>query len=674
MRTPTVYISYRRDYFIKHTERIFEHLVKRFGKDHVLRIVDVASDEDYIETVRQKVNKSDVVLVLIDPLWFKATDSEGRWRLALENDLVRIEITTALARNIRIIPILLQGASFLKTNELPGALMPLATRNSVEIKDSDFDRDFTNLLDKINPPWRKQMLRLWPVYVGIAALLISPIVYWINSHIPISPEKALIKIKQTGVKFDVNNFIERAKANDIETVKLFIRAGIDIDSENEEDESAIKIAAANGNLELVKTLIENGADISKAMSSAASSGHKQILDFLLQRNPGQPAINQSLLAVARKGHIDIMQFLLDKGAEQNFNEGTTVLIEAIDGDYPPMEEAIEKVKLLLSKGADVNQKGEESKPSALYSSLYVAAGKFNSELVDLLISHGSEVNVRNGHDFTPLHVALLADNSWGDDEEQQRIKIIQSLIDKGADLTVKAKWNESWQPTPLLLAISGSSIKGDENKSKIALMLIDKGSDISLLTQGGVAGCFDRGCFSNFDYDNQDRASLSADNNWSVLMHAVESGLPEVVKTLISKGADVNVVSEKGNTALLLASGISKGDQILSTLLDSGAKVNTINKEGRSPLMNAAGSRYTDENIAKLLIHNGAKVNLIDKNGWTALMYAARSGRLDVTDILIKNGANIKMVNEQGHSAIDIAIEWHYKKVATLLKLHLTKH
>jgi hypothetical protein len=180
--------------------------------------------------------------------------------LSLENDVVRNEITTALDSNIRIIPILLQGATIPKAKDLPGALMSLANRNSEEVRDTDFDLDIVHLIEKINPSWRKKIVRFWPVYMGTTALLISFIVFWINTHTVISPEKAFEKIVQMGMKLDVKNFIERAKVNDIETVKLFIRAGIEVDGENEDTESAIKVAAANGHIELVKILIENGAN------------------------------------------------------------------------------------------------------------------------------------------------------------------------------------------------------------------------------------------------------------------------------------------------------------------------------------------------------------------------------------------------------------------------------
>src|SRR5262249_25599283 len=119
------------------------------------------------EAVRQKVNVADVVLVLIGPRWLTATDDEGRWRLADENDLVRLEIVTGLERNSRVIPVLVQGASMPRAKDLPGALAGLAQRNAFEIRDTHFDQDVAQLVDALAPTWRQKLGRMFhrrPMY------------------------------------------------------------------------------------------------------------------------------------------------------------------------------------------------------------------------------------------------------------------------------------------------------------------------------------------------------------------------------------------------------------------------------------------------------------------------------------------------------------------------------
>ena len=106
--------------------------------------------DDFIAAIRQKVDTSDVLLVLIGPRWLTAADEEGRWRLADENDLVRLEIVSALNRNIRVIPVLLQGATMPRSKDLPAELAKLAQRNAFEIRDTHFDQDLAQLAVEAN--------------------------------------------------------------------------------------------------------------------------------------------------------------------------------------------------------------------------------------------------------------------------------------------------------------------------------------------------------------------------------------------------------------------------------------------------------------------------------------------------------------------------------------------
>src|SRR5882724_631325 len=109
MVSTSIFISYRREDTVGHAGRLFDRLVERFGREHVFRDIDaIEAGENFVEAVQQKIHASDVLLALIGPRWLTAVDTEGRWRLVDEQDLVRVEITTALARNLRVIPVLLQ--------------------------------------------------------------------------------------------------------------------------------------------------------------------------------------------------------------------------------------------------------------------------------------------------------------------------------------------------------------------------------------------------------------------------------------------------------------------------------------------------------------------------------------------------------------------------------------
>jgi hypothetical protein len=132
-----IFISYRREDMAGNAGRIYDRLVDRFGPERVYRDVDSGQPgEDFVETIRNTVKGSDVLLALIGPNWLKTTDKSGGWRLASEDDLVRVEIATAPERGIRIIPVLLHGAKMPGAGNLPSTQTQLmANRNSVATND-----------------------------------------------------------------------------------------------------------------------------------------------------------------------------------------------------------------------------------------------------------------------------------------------------------------------------------------------------------------------------------------------------------------------------------------------------------------------------------------------------------------------------------------------------------
>jgi ankyrin repeat protein len=514
--------------------------------------------------------------------------------------------------------------------------------------------------DKITNHYQtKHPLFHWSVYVGIAVLLVSVSGFWIYVRLSPPPSEVRAQIEKMDMDFDAKTFIKRAKDNDIQAVDLFLQAGIDpneeaqIDEENESDDkykvSALQMAAANGHLDMVKKLLGHGANLDKAVPSAAVNGQKQILDFMLEKNPSQLAINKALIRSAGSEHTDIVQLLLDKGADVSFinNEGDTdptALIRAASSLK------IENARLLLSKNANVNAKVDDPiTPSALFAACSGVFNPLNLELVDLLLEHGADVNIRDKDNSTPLLQTIAANNSLGDEIEQQRLKIVQSLLNKGADLTVRAKWMESWQPTPLLAAIHA-------DKPKIALLLIEQGAEVN--DQSGTT------------------SGSNPNAHYTALMQASEKGMADVVKALIDKGAEINTRNEDGDSALLIATGNPSGVAAISILLDKEADVTATNNKGRTALMNAAIlTGYFGADDIELLIKKGVNVNATDGNGWTALMFAAdgQYENADVVKKLLDNGADIAAVNNEGDNALNIATKAKYKKIVKVLNDQLKK-
>jgi hypothetical protein len=96
--------------------------------------------------LRNAVEQCEVLLALVGPNWLDARDDGGSRRLDDPNDFVRLEIATALDRDVQVIPILLPGTSMPKADQLPDNLRGLALRQALEVRHVSFQSDIGKLI------------------------------------------------------------------------------------------------------------------------------------------------------------------------------------------------------------------------------------------------------------------------------------------------------------------------------------------------------------------------------------------------------------------------------------------------------------------------------------------------------------------------------------------------
>jgi hypothetical protein len=145
MSNGQIFISYRRDDSAGYTRAIYDRLVQHFSKDRVFMDVDaIEPGLPFDEAIKHALDKCEVLLV-IGRHWLDTREGLGP-RINDPQDFVRLEIAAALSRNIRVIPVLLDGARMPGEDELPEALGALARRNALEIRNSRFDVDTGTLI------------------------------------------------------------------------------------------------------------------------------------------------------------------------------------------------------------------------------------------------------------------------------------------------------------------------------------------------------------------------------------------------------------------------------------------------------------------------------------------------------------------------------------------------
>jgi TIR domain len=172
-----IFINYRRDDSIGTAGRLRDRLVQEFGRKNLFMDVDdIPAGVDFVVHLNAQVGACDVFLAIIGPNWIDAKDDNGSRRLDHPEDHVSFEIAAALGRDIRIIPVLVDGARLPKADELPLALRPLVRRNAVELRNSHFSGDAEALARKVRESLTTNKAphrSLWPLVTGIALLLLS---------------------------------------------------------------------------------------------------------------------------------------------------------------------------------------------------------------------------------------------------------------------------------------------------------------------------------------------------------------------------------------------------------------------------------------------------------------------------------------------------------------------
>src|SRR5690348_6411417 len=141
-----IFICYRREETAYSAGWLFDRLADRFGGQIFKDVDSIEPGDDWVEVITTVVGSCDVLLALIGDRWLTITDEDGRRRLDDPDDFVRLEIEAALARDVRVIPILVEGARMPRADELPASLSKLARRQALELSPSWFDVGTERLL------------------------------------------------------------------------------------------------------------------------------------------------------------------------------------------------------------------------------------------------------------------------------------------------------------------------------------------------------------------------------------------------------------------------------------------------------------------------------------------------------------------------------------------------
>ena len=134
---PSTFISYRRDDAAGYAGRLHDALERRLGEDQIFRDIDTLQPGlDFVDAIHSRLRECRVFLAIIGREWLDARDAAGNRRLHQSDDYVRLEIAGALARpEVRVIPVLIEGATMPAPESLPEDIRALARRHAMNLRD-----------------------------------------------------------------------------------------------------------------------------------------------------------------------------------------------------------------------------------------------------------------------------------------------------------------------------------------------------------------------------------------------------------------------------------------------------------------------------------------------------------------------------------------------------------
>jgi len=148
-RSSNIFINYRREDSSGHAGRLFDALNVPFAGRLFMDIDTLEPGVDFVEAIEAAVGSCEVLIVVIGREWLAIKNAAGNRRLDDPADFVRLEVESALARKIRVIPVLVQDTPMPRAEDLPPSIARLARRNAIELSDARWAYDVERLVRTI---------------------------------------------------------------------------------------------------------------------------------------------------------------------------------------------------------------------------------------------------------------------------------------------------------------------------------------------------------------------------------------------------------------------------------------------------------------------------------------------------------------------------------------------
>ena len=494
-----------------------------------------------------------------------------------------------------------------------------------------------------------------------------------------------------------------------DVLHLIMDQGAVVNATNKKNQTALMLASAEGTIDAINALLKAGADPTITDADGCTWLHyafgtywnTDVLHLMIDLGAIGADVNATnkknqttLMLASAGGSIDVVNALLEAGADPTITDadGCIWLHYAVARKCSTRGNVLQ---LTIDHGADVNATNEKNQ-----TVLMLACVVGNIDAINALLKAGSNPGITDSDGCTWLHHAVYV---------KCNEEVLQAIISHGTNINAKNKWNQ----TALVLAYHNGYINAIR-------MLLEAGADSKLTDAEGntllhhavyggtdaevIQAIVDKGV----NVDDQNKENVTA------LMFACMNGNEDTIKILLNAGADPNLEDVDGNTSLYYAvcgavnaesigidliletkacshisnanydtclcesarvdccrdmiQGIECNKEMLQAIIDHGADVNATNKQHVTALMKSCQEGNAD--AINILLKAGADPDIVDCEGATALLLACETAQKESVDVLLRAGADTSIVDVHGNTCLHKILHSEYGREALQLLLN----
>jgi len=410
---------------------------------------------------------------------------------------------------------------------------------------------------------------------------------------------------------------QAVRQNDLKMVEALIARGADVKAATRYGVTPMGLAAMNGNAAILRALLSAGADANTAtpggetaLMTAARTGSAAAVQLLLERGANVNAKDTvrsqtALMWAVTENHLDIVKLLAARGADVKAQ--TTITTPR--GEYVPARAGG------ASGNGIIRQRALPTKDGGMTPLLFAVRGG-QLAMVRMLLELGADINQTSGNHTSPLLIALL----------NGQVAMATELLERGANPNLADDYHRG----ALFAAIELRNF----NHEKYPFLESDRRDPLDL-----IKALLEKGADANLRSNTTPvHGLMQFDGSWvnfdgqTPFIRAALSGDIEVMRLLLGHGADPNIATAQGSTALMAAAGINwipaqtytrpEADYVdaVKLCLERGADVNATNTLKLAAIHGAANRGWVS--IIQILAAHGARLDTPDVGGRTPMTFA----------------------------------------------------